>query len=426
MANRNGGGSTFWPTLRSVFTSGTLGQFNASQEKRRVVPKRSYVFGIVVAFQPELAKALLDDAASGTPQRLLVDAHRHRAPRHCAHLAGTARLPRLDPPLLARHEVIDGTVRHRLTLPTAVAAEVWANDRQRQLEGCAPLDEHLDLIRLKVAGILALWDGRLDINDEDWSLAGQVVNCWCDPPAGPRGHRQRRDPRARSQAGLPRRARGQSRRRHRATADRGRRTVDRPQGAGRAGPLDAARVEERSPERPTELLRRRSRRRQGRGLGRRGQRVQSHERRPAAASPRTEEGADMTRPSVGAWESSYACLASPTAKVHERKYLLTRYTKTPSPTRSRGEAWETSYPSHASARPGRRPLRPPCPDRVRIASRAARTLPPATPVTHCDGLGHSLPTRPRSSWPTTEGRGRVTSRYRLTSRTWPLSRFSPR
>ena len=69
-AQRNNG-ATFWPTVRTVFTSGTLGQRNASEERRRVVPGDAYVFGIVACFQPELAAKVLGDAAAGTPQRIL-------------------------------------------------------------------------------------------------------------------------------------------------------------------------------------------------------------------------------------------------------------------------------------------------------------------------------------------------------------------
>ena len=78
---------------------------------------------------------------------------------------------------LSKHRLIDERVRHVLVLPDSIRGEVWANDHRRQTEGCEALDEHVDLIRSKVTGIFAVWDGRLDVNDEDWWLAGEVVAC---------------------------------------------------------------------------------------------------------------------------------------------------------------------------------------------------------------------------------------------------------
>jgi hypothetical protein len=53
--------------------------------------------------------------------------------------------------------------------------EIAVNDHQRQLNGADHLDKHRDLIQLKVAAALAVLDGRLDLNAEDWQLAHQVV-----------------------------------------------------------------------------------------------------------------------------------------------------------------------------------------------------------------------------------------------------------
>jgi hypothetical protein len=53
----------------------------------------------------------------------------------------------------------------------AAAAEVhnprWAGD---------PLDTHANLSQLKLAAILALWEDRFDVNDEDWGLAAAVLS----------------------------------------------------------------------------------------------------------------------------------------------------------------------------------------------------------------------------------------------------------
>ena len=62
-----------------------------------------------------------------------------------------------------------------LTFPESVKREVEENDHHRQQYGSEALDEHTDLIRLKIAGHLAGLQGRLDISEEDWQLAGVVV-----------------------------------------------------------------------------------------------------------------------------------------------------------------------------------------------------------------------------------------------------------
>jgi hypothetical protein len=57
-----------------------------------------------------------------------------------------------------------------------VLEEVRHNDHVRQTQGCEPLDEHHDLIRLKVAEALALLGKRADLSGDDWVLAGQVTD----------------------------------------------------------------------------------------------------------------------------------------------------------------------------------------------------------------------------------------------------------
>jgi hypothetical protein len=61
-----------------------------------------------------------------------------------------------------------------------VAPSIIASIRARRHEittGHAhhdPLDAHADLVRLKIAGLLAILDGRLDLTEDDWRLAGII------------------------------------------------------------------------------------------------------------------------------------------------------------------------------------------------------------------------------------------------------------
>ncbi|MDZ7732217.1 MAG: hypothetical protein U5R31_03115 [Acidimicrobiia bacterium] len=48
-------GSTLLATMRTAYTHGTLGNTNASEERKRIVDGRQYVYGITMGIQPELA-----------------------------------------------------------------------------------------------------------------------------------------------------------------------------------------------------------------------------------------------------------------------------------------------------------------------------------------------------------------------------------
>lgn len=180
-------GSTTMSMLRQGYTDGPIGNTNASPERRRIVPAGQYVIGLIVGFQPEKAAPLLGDADAGTPQRFLwVAAHDPGVPDR--------RPPWPDwepwrPPEVAHRDPVHlgNYRRHLVGVPDEVADELDER-RVRQLRGenhdADPLDGHAGLVRLKTAALLALLDGRLDINLEDWHLARVMY----DTSAGVRSH----------------------------------------------------------------------------------------------------------------------------------------------------------------------------------------------------------------------------------------------
>lgn len=177
-------GATLLPTIRTIFTGGTLGNMNASEERRRIVPGGSYTFGIVVAMQTVLAGGLLDDAEGGTPQRMLwLPAIDPTIPDSAPGWPGP--LP-WQPPNGADLQQLRGDgwlVGGEAFLEVAepIKAEIRAADlgRARGEITTAVLDAHEGLLRLKVAAVLAILDGRLDINEEDWQLAAEIKR-WSD------------------------------------------------------------------------------------------------------------------------------------------------------------------------------------------------------------------------------------------------------
>lgn len=171
--------ATLLPTIRSAFTGATLGQMNASEERRRLLPSGSYTVGVVVALQTVLAGALLDDAEGGTPQRMLwLPAVDPTIPDNPPVWPGI--LP-WQPPnqeainVLRNDGWLIGEDAH-LTVAESIQREVRAADlrRARGEEATALLDAHEGLLRLKLAALLAILDGRLDIGEEDWQLAACV------------------------------------------------------------------------------------------------------------------------------------------------------------------------------------------------------------------------------------------------------------
>lgn len=172
LAARNS--STTMSTLRSIWNGETLGQTNASQETRRIVEAGSYGFGVIVGLQEGKADWILGDADAGTPQRF------------AWAFAADPNIP--DEPLLWPGE-IDWTpgpefgfgdiIRGRNVMSVAepVAAEIRAADLRRNRGRSTPgdLSGHAYLLRLKIAGLLAVLDRRLDVTEDDWRLAGMVA-----------------------------------------------------------------------------------------------------------------------------------------------------------------------------------------------------------------------------------------------------------
>jgi hypothetical protein len=188
LGNRKG--ATLLPTLRTAFTGGLLGNANASEERRRIIPAGAYTVGIVVAMQTALAGALLDDADGGTPQRMLwlpaIDPTipdvpppwpgplSWQPPSAEAGYGGDAWLIS-GTPVPGPQGPTEAPAAY-LVIAEAIQQEIRATDlaRARGEVLTDALDAHEGLLRLKVAALLAILDGRLDVGDEDWALASTV------------------------------------------------------------------------------------------------------------------------------------------------------------------------------------------------------------------------------------------------------------
>lgn len=159
-------GATVAPEIRRAWKADTLGQANASADRRRIVPAAGYALGLVLAFQPATIGPLFDDAAGGTPQRFLF------ASAHSALVVDdeTAVWPG---PL---RNLVHALPSADLQLPLCARQEIRAWRVACRLPGAAPsgLDGHWPLHRAKVAALLAVLDFRDEISDEDWELSGVI------------------------------------------------------------------------------------------------------------------------------------------------------------------------------------------------------------------------------------------------------------
>jgi hypothetical protein len=172
-------GSTLLPTIRSAWSGTTLGNTNASEERRRIVPAGTHTYGIVVGIQTAHAGALLNDVDAGTPQRFTwVSAIDPNIPDQAPDWPGPLRWQPPDPGQLDPYTERGNWTRHPLHIDPVIRDDVITADlaRQRGQHHLDPLDGHSMLIQLRVAALLAILNDQLDITQDDWHLAQHVMH----------------------------------------------------------------------------------------------------------------------------------------------------------------------------------------------------------------------------------------------------------
>lgn len=184
-------GATVLSTLASAWSGKPLGAAYADMTKDRPLEADSYRMTLLANVQPERSGVLVHAEGSGLPQRFLW-------------------LPAIDPKIMNMSETQSPGILH-VTFPAAIrkatapvdspyqefpdlpdvevkapqiVMDVCPRAREEVREariraasgqGGDPLDSHALLVRLKVAACLAIWEGRLTIDDEDWRLSKVVM-----------------------------------------------------------------------------------------------------------------------------------------------------------------------------------------------------------------------------------------------------------
>jgi hypothetical protein len=136
---------------------------------------------VLLALQPEIAAFVFDDAAGGTPQRFAwfaaVDPDPPEVDDLIDHPGPLAWMPPTFTDLERRAEMsVDNLRRVEMTVPRSVEIELRSRHRDTVMGKPAdPLDSHAGLVQLKLAGLLAVLDNRVDITEDDWELARMVA-----------------------------------------------------------------------------------------------------------------------------------------------------------------------------------------------------------------------------------------------------------
>jgi hypothetical protein len=163
-------GATIGPATRSAWYGATLGNQNADAERKRIIPEGSYSLGMLIGFQPETVQPMLNDAATGTPQRFV----------YC--WTTDPSIPATPDPFYSGPRFAVFNARSGLVgMAPAVVEEVRRQHHARSTGALTVprLDAHGYLTRVKLAGLLALLDGRHSVTEEDWRLSGVMWETSC-------------------------------------------------------------------------------------------------------------------------------------------------------------------------------------------------------------------------------------------------------
>jgi len=165
-------GSTLLPELCKAYSGEALGHAYAAKEKRLTCAAHTYRLCVSIGAQPTRANVLLEEAESGLPQRFLwLPTWNPYAPE----LEDRPEVPEPYPVKGLADGYLKGDALHRVAVPEWIK-DIVRQERQIILRtGLGGLDAHRTLTKLKVAAAFAILEGRVDIDAEDWELAGRLM-----------------------------------------------------------------------------------------------------------------------------------------------------------------------------------------------------------------------------------------------------------
>jgi hypothetical protein len=166
-------GATLSPQLRQLYSGEPLGFGYADAKKRVIIPAHTYRSCVVAGVQPGRGAVILDDVDGGFAQRWLwLPATDPEAPDTPPNAPG--RMTWYPPDSLSRIAA-DDTEPYVMAVCEKAEDEIRAErlpDLRGQSDG---LEGHSRYTRLKVAAALSLLGGSDAVEDEDWALAGYLM-----------------------------------------------------------------------------------------------------------------------------------------------------------------------------------------------------------------------------------------------------------
>jgi hypothetical protein len=170
-------GQTTMSVIRSGFSGETLGYSYRGRAKEKIAA-HSYRMTMIVSVQPERAGGLFADASGGTPQRFMWFPGRDKRikvdrPAWPTDASGV----RYSLPTVDTRALPFGGIQ---IPPEAEALILQAREDANGSDDVA-LNGHALYCREKFAYALALLDGRVHIDSDDWKLSGiaAAVSDWC-------------------------------------------------------------------------------------------------------------------------------------------------------------------------------------------------------------------------------------------------------
>ena len=164
-------GSTTLAELRRFGMGEKLGHLYVDPKRRIEIAAHSYRGAVVVAVQPGRAGVILDAADGGTPQRF------HWTPTIDPH-APAVEPDRPEPWKWTPPTTLPAIDRGFRPIDVCeTAAEAIRQAQRDRRDGTGdPLDGHALLTRERLAAALGILNGRYGVTDEDWQLAGHLMD----------------------------------------------------------------------------------------------------------------------------------------------------------------------------------------------------------------------------------------------------------
>jgi hypothetical protein len=164
---KNRDGATLAEQLRSAAHGQQIGQYNGNKLTRRVVNAHTYRLGFLAGFQPHNAGPFIVDKDTGTPQRFVfASTMAHNCPP-------PGERPAWPGPWQGWNLRTPDEPRTPVTVTDAIRDEVEWNAHERATGEVVTdtLDAHRDLGRLRLAALLAMFENRTHVTDDDWLWA---------------------------------------------------------------------------------------------------------------------------------------------------------------------------------------------------------------------------------------------------------------